>query len=392
MHIQAEPTPYLAIADEILVLRAALERDAGSARTRLRLAELCNEQDDFDTVISLLEGQNTYPALMMLATACLARQSHEDAQRAVTATADALELSANDVALADALSLRAKALDRAGLHYEVEPLLRRSLELCPHNVGAFKRLVLHYLRGGKPDQALALADSMLSAGISHARVLAARCMALAAVGRVDEAQKLAGIDDFLFHRPLETPQGWESIERFNEDVVAELTADPAMRFARFGTASEHSWRIDHPATTKAPAVRTLIEAIATVAGEYASSLGDEHAWISARPANAKLRSWCVITGAEGHEQWHMHPHGWMSGGYYPQVPDNVDVRTSKAGCLALGLPGGMIGENASTNFGETLVHPKAGLLTLFPSHTYHRTYPHGADSKRICIAFDICPA
>jgi tetratricopeptide (TPR) repeat protein len=389
MHIQAELAPKLSIADEILVLRAALERDGGSARTRLRLAELCNEQDDFDTVISLLESQNTYPALMLLATACLARQSNEDAQHAATATAGAIKLSDNDMAHADALSLRAKALDRAGRHKEVEPLLRRALELCPHNVGAFKRLALHYLRDGKPDQALALADAMLMEGVTHARVLAARCMALAALGRVDKAQKLAGIDDFLFHRPLETPQGWDSIDRFNEDIVAELMADPAMRFARFGTASEQSWRIDHPATAKAPAVRALVEAIAKAAGEYGSSLGGKHPWISARPERAILRSWCVITGAVGHEQWHMHPHGWMSGGYYPQVPENL---RENAGCLALGLPGGMIGVDASTAFGETLVRPKAGLLTLFPSHTYHRTHPHGAHDKRICIAFDICPA
>jgi tetratricopeptide (TPR) repeat protein len=392
MHIEAEFAPKLSISDESMLLRAALRRDAGSIRNRLRLAELCNEGDDFDAVIALVDGHTGYDALMLLATASLARNSDGDIKRAVQATTVAIGQSHNDSKRAEALSLQAKAIDHAGRKDEVEPLLRQALKLSPHNVGAFKRLALLHLRNREPEKALVLADNMLAAGIAHSRVLAARYMALAALGLVNESQALAGIDHFLFQRPIKPPSGWDSIEHFNADLIAELLADPAIRFARFGTASEQSWRIDHPATAMAPAVQALVKAIAATAVDYALSLGDDHPWKSARPDKAILRSWCVITGAEGHEQWHMHPHGWMSGGYYPQVPDGVDVANGNAGCLALGLPGGMIGEEASSAFGQTLVEPKAGLLTLFPSHAYHRTYPHGADCKRICIAFDICPA
>jgi len=31
-------------------------------------------------------------------------------------------------------------------------------------------------------------------------------------------------------------------------------------------------------------------------------------------------------------------------------------------------------------------------MVLFPSHIYHRTFPHYADGRRICIAFDFWPA
>lgn len=391
MRIIPEYAPALAIADEIAVLRAALEREPGSAGTRLRLAGLSNEGDDFNTVIALLPGQSGYEAQMLLATACLARQAEGDATMAIASTAAAVEHSTNDGERAEALSLHAKALDRVGQVDQVEPLLKLALDIQPRNVGAFKRLALHYLRARRADEALELADAMFAAGISHSRVLAARCMALAALGQVGEAQKLAGIDQFLFQRPLAPPPGWNSLQSLNADLVAELLADPAMRYGRFGTASERSWRIDHPARPGAPAVRALIEAIAATATEYAASLSGDHRWLSAKPDNAMLRNWCVITGADGHEQWHMHPHGWMSGGYYPSVPEGLDGANSEAGCLALGLPGGMIGKEAATAFGETLVRPEAGLLTLFPSHGYHRTYPHEREGQRICIAFDICP-
>ncbi len=59
------------------------------------------------------------------------------------------------------------------------------------------------------------------------------------------------------------------------------------------------------------------------------------------------------------------------------------------------MPAGLIGAAASEQFGDTLVRPEAGLLTLFPSHAYHRTYPHqqdGPDAQRICLAFDLIPA
>jgi hypothetical protein len=43
-----------------------------------------------------------------------------------------------------------------------------------------------------------------------------------------------------------------------------------------------------------------------------------------------------------------------------------------------------------TELAETLV-ARAHMLTLIPSHCYHRTYQHGTSERRICLAFDIWP-
>ena len=47
---------------------------------------------------------------------------------------------------------------------------------------------------------------------------------------------------------------------------------------------------------------------------------------------------CVMTEAEGHERWHMHPDGWLSGGYYPLVSPRSDGDNAKGG--SLGSSGG----------------------------------------------------
>jgi tetratricopeptide (TPR) repeat protein len=396
MQIVPEYAPRLSILDECKLLRSALDRRPLSHSIRFRLASLLNEADQFDEVIRLLSDEasapNDYATAMLCANACLARGVGDDNARAVQLTQEAINASAGDVELSAALSLHAKTLGRVEQDEAMKVNLRRSLELDPSNVGAFKRLALHYLRSGAPEETLRLAETMLENGKSHSRVLAAKSMALASLGQVEKSQSLGGISRFLSQQMLQPPAGWASLESFNHDLVAELLSDQSIRFGRFGTASEHSWRIDHPLKPNAPAVCALLDAIAGVATRYAESLDGDHPWISARPDVAKLRSWCVITGAEGYEQWHMHPHGWMSGGYYPQVPDELDAANSNAGCLALGLPEGIIGQAKASAFGETLVRPSAGLLTLFPSHSYHRTYPHATKGQRICIAFDICPA
>jgi len=43
------------------------------------------------------------------------------------------------------------------------------------------------------------------------------------------------------------------------------------------------------------------------------------------------------------------------------------------------------------DFPKSHVMPKVGDIVLFPSSLFHRTIPFHADSKRICIAFDLKP-
>ncbi len=139
-------------------------------------------------------------------------------------------------------------------------------------------------------------------------------------------------------------------------------------------------------------MRVLLDRIAEAIADHIARVGDsDHPWMAARPGDATLRAWCVITDSDGFENWHVHQFGWLSGAYYVRVPESIAHGESEAGCVALGLPEDLVGEDAAAAYGIGVVRPQSGLLLMFPSHTYHRTFPHGERDRRICVAFDLKP-
>ena len=397
MHIEFQGVRSLRVDAETALLDAALAKKPTASGVRLRLADLAYTSDAFGEAIALLvdhdAGALDVQGLLLLAAALLARDAKDDLDRADRATAEAVARAPDDRVRAHALALRAKVLLRREEPDAAMVLLQEALRRDPQNVAAFKRLATELLREGRSQEVLDLIRRVSRSGAAHARLLAARTLALAALYRTDEARATMGIPEFLRARQIDPPAGWNSLAAFNASLLEELRGNPARRYDRHGTASKHTWRIDDPVLPGAPAAEALVAAIARTASAWMQGFADaDHPWIATRPDRGRLRCWCVITGSEGHEQWHTHPDGWLSGGYYAAVPDEVATGQNDAGCLALGVPDGLIGAAAARRFGETLVRPRPGLLTLFPSHAYHRTYPHGNETERVCIAFDIVPA
>ena len=382
----------LTAAQEAALLRAAVARKPDARALRLRLAALLIQLDAFDETIALLSaieaGPADYPLLMALATAHLGRETAADNRAAAAITETALALAGGDAARAAALADQAKAWLRLDMPVPALELLEQALRLDPHNKAAFRRLTTHWFGRGDAGAVLSLIERLTATGVNHARLHAARAAAFAALGRIEEARAATGFATFASHQQLAVPAGWATLEAFNAALTDELLAHPGMRFERYGTASARSWRIDAPTDGDAPLARALIATILpAIEGYVASITGHAHPWIVARPPQLELHSWCVITAGDGHENWHHHPFAWLSGGYYVQVPDGEDPD----GCIAFGLPPGLVGAEAAAAFGETLIRPRAGSLMLFPAPCYHRTYRHNRDARRICVAFDLRP-
>jgi hypothetical protein len=188
------------------------------------------------------------------------------------------------------------------------------------------------------------------------------------------------------------PAGWASIEAFNRALAAELAAHPGLRRDRYGSAAQLSWRIESPASPVAPLTTLLAQALAEQMERLIAAHGaHDHPWLEARPQAGVLHSWCAITEDVGYEDWHVHQFGWLSGVYYVSVPTSVACGDDLGGCIAFGLPDELAGQEGAEAFGRQLVRPREGLALFFPSHAYHRTFPHGANERRVCIAFDIWP-
>jgi uncharacterized protein (TIGR02466 family) len=395
-HITIEQARKLTSNAELALLRAAVRQNPDSARNMLRLARLYNTLDMFTETIDILtddiDANQSLASKFALATAYFGRSATGDNANAKQVIESSFLFALTDIDRSHVFAELGKAHLRLGQHDAALPLLWNALKLNPANINAFKRLAIELLNQQKPQHVITLTDMLKLKGVSHSRLAAARMMAFALLEQSEAATQLLGGPEFIYATQMQAPSGCPDIGTFNATLAQEISGNPDMRFQRYGTSSEKAWRVDHPATGHTPAVSAVLTEIAGIATAHAAACAaHDHWWLDARPLKALLRSWCVITESDGFEKWHMHPNGWMSGGYYVEVPDAVVNGAGEEGCLAFGLPSGLIGDAAAQTVQQILIRPKPGLLTLFPSHGYHRTFPHNGQGRRMCIAFDICP-
>lgn len=395
VRIELEAARRLTVAQELALVAA------GHARTpttmlRDRLARLLFANDQFAEMIALIGDADALDCRGedLLAQAWLSLETADADGRALAAAQRAVDKAGSDaLMLAAALATRAKAETRLGRRDAALETLRQALALDPHNKNACKRILALLLDAGRPDEAGAKVTALVAQGVAHARLFAADVLAHAQLGDLDSAGAALGLDRFFCAQPLPAPPGWDSIGAFNAALAEELLAHPGLRFERYGSASELTWRIDNPLMHETPLVRALLEQIRAELSQRIARLGaSDHPWLRAMPADAVLRAWCVITDSTGYETWHVHQFGWLSGAYYVQVPAAIAEGEGDPGCIAFGLPEDLAGAEAAERFGARRLRPQQGLMATFPSHTYHRTFPHGCGERRICVAFDLRPA
>jgi uncharacterized protein (TIGR02466 family) len=179
---------------------------------------------------------------------------------------------------------------------------------------------------------------------------------------------------------------------FHAALGAELLAHPsrcALPSIKATTGSGS--RIDQLQITAGPLARDVLARIATAVEAYAAQrqAQADHPLIAHRPASRALNSWAVVVHDDGHENWHMHPSGWISGVYYVAVPEIGSNAGESPGAIEFGpFPFGGTADDVPS-WPRRRVTPHAGLLLLFPSYYAHRTWPTGVAEPRICIAFDV---
>ena len=396
MILTQEVGKRITATDECALVRAAWRRNPDSPLLRARLAALLNICDAFDETLALYEAVApaalSYPEAMLLAQALAAQENDADTHRMTGAARAAFAQAEDDRQRAAALAMEGKALVRLGDPVGARTCFDRALEFDPHSKDACKRLAALLLGQDDPHAVLAATDRLLAKGAGHSRLFAARALAFARLGDIGAARAMVGRDQLARRKTLPPPPGWASIEAFNAALAAELLGHPGLRFDRYGTASQQTWRIDAPATGEAPLVRALLAQIEAEVDAHVRDIGGlAHPWVEARPEHGTLHCWCVITEGDGFETWHVHQFGWLSGVYYVQIPDSIAHGEGPGGCIAFGLPEEIAGADPAAAFGEDLFRPFAGALMMFPSHAYHRTFPHGSSARRICLAFDIWP-
>lgn len=388
-----EAPKALTIAQERDLARRAHDR-APTPSNRTRRARLAFRDDDFAAVIALLAGHDalTFEDFALLAEAHLAHATPADDAAARDAAARALALADSPARRGAALAKRAKAERRLGRLDAARASLAAALRENPHDQDACNRLTALDLAAGRPADVVAWCDALAARGVGHARLHGARVLAEAARGDIAAARRAAGFELLGARARLDPPPGWADLDGFNAALAAQLLAHPARRHQRHGSAAVDTWRIEALRHARAPLVDVLLDTIIRhVIARVAELATADHPWVADRPPRALLRAHCLITEASGHEIWHLHPAGWLSGVYYVQAPAAIVAGSDVAGRLAIGLPPELVGHAAAAAFGETLILPEPGTIVTFPSHIFHRTFPHRARGTRICVAFDVEP-
>jgi uncharacterized protein (TIGR02466 family) len=384
----------LTAEQELALLRTAYQR-LPSSEMRQRLTILLMLEEAFSEVIELLTACETlnFREEFVLAQAYLSLENPAADALSHAAAGRAFALATSNLESAGALATRGKCEARLGKLKIAQATLTEALTLDPLNRDACKRLTALELAKNNPEAVLKFTEKLSALGANHARLFAAQSLAHAQAGDIASAKVIEGFDVFHIAEQLTPPDGWDSIEAFNEALALELLAHPGIRYERYGSASALTWRIENPARSDTPLYKALLAQIIKVLEKQVAAALEtrNHAWAAAAPHQSYVRNWCVITESEGFESWHVHQFGWLSGVYYVRIPDSIANGDSKDGCLAFGLPDDLAGTQAAVAFGEHLVRPQEGLLMTFPSQCYHRTYPHGTGEKRICVAFDLRP-
>ncbi len=115
---------------------------------------------------------------------------------------------------------------------------------------------------------------------------------------------------------------------------------------------------------------------------------DEQPMAAMKPDHPTLTSWVVAVGGDGHEDWHVHPDGWLSGVFYVDVPDLSASDAPNAGQVEFG-PFPLADRTPTAAWPGWMFTPRTGDLILFPSYIAHRTWPTHMPRERVCIAFDV---
>jgi len=238
----------------------------------------------------------------------------------------------------------------------------------------------------KPEELLLLAEKALALDPGASQAIYLKVVALAQLGRSEQAAALLALDTFVRITQLPAPEGFSADEGFSAQLRAEILSNPTLHRDPAGHATRCGLRTRGFPSERDQATVAVIQAIRGAIDGYAEALAGEHPFVRARPARATFTPWALVFPSAGHQVLHHHPGRWLTGVYYVSGPECA----AGGGALRIGALPGWAGIEPPWPVLD--VKPVPGRLILFPSFTPHETVPTGSEDVRISIAFDVAAA
>lgn len=206
-------------------------------------------------------------------------------------------------------------------------------------------------------------------------------------------RELVRYDDHVKAYPLPAPEGFKTIEEFNQAFLRVLEKyrifkkHPLDQSLRDGIQTPRGLY-----SIKDSVIQAYFKALETPIKSYLADIGQDRTHPTTARNTGKFKfngSWSVKLHSGGKHVNHVHSEGWISSSYYVDVPYETLEGKSKAGWIKFGEPPFKTNPTAPP---EKWIQPKAGMLVLFPSYLWHGTEPILDGSSRVTAPFDLVPA
>ncbi len=109
-----------------------------------------------------------------------------------------------------------------------------------------------------------------------------------------------------------------------------------------------------------------------------------------------IQGWANINRFGDYHNLHNHPHSYLSGTYYVQVPQQPETGSRSDlnhGAISFFDPrpqANMISVSGDGQIDPELrIQPQAGLLLLWPSFLHHLVHPNLSDENRVSVSFNV---
>ena len=148
---------------------------------------------------------------------------------------------------------------------------------------------------------------------------------------------------------------------------------------------------DNLLTHEHPALQWLKECVNKTAVDYLQRQGLDY------PVDWTLHGWANINRFGDYHDLHNHPHSYLSGTYYVAVP----TQKAEAGRRNDLTPGAISFYDPRPQANMTAIrgdaqispqytiHPRPGMILMWPSFLHHLVHPNLARQKRISISFNL---
>ena len=113
--------------------------------------------------------------------------------------------------------------------------------------------------------------------------------------------------------------------------------------------------------------------------------------------NWKLQGWGNVNMKGDYHNLHNHPHSWLSGTYYVNVPDQTDAEIFRndlnPASISFFDPRPQANMNSIKNDKqvdpEYRVLPQSGDLFIWPAFIHHLVHPNMSDAPRLSLSFNV---